>query len=157
MGEKFSVINLIQMCPLITRHNNLFRCHESPGRLTSTDITTSEENFLHNRGGGGRSRHQRTTGGVRNHKMPRSHSFAAKFEDHHLQRNFAKNGDEFVWDRETRKFMPNNPDSGLRHGHSDLRLDRGFSHQNMNIHVHAQHQDVKPLKPQHFKTIIFLS
>lgn len=67
----------------------------------------------------------------------------------------------FVYDRHERKFLPS---TGLRHGHSDLRLDRGFketpawhkepvkrTYSRELVHQHEQ------LEPQRFKTIIFLS
>ena len=67
---------------------------------------------------------------------------------------------EYVYDREERKFVAA---GGLRHGHSDLRLDRGFKQPHYGLgtgnHHHSKEivREQRQLEPQRFKTIIFLS
>lgn len=79
-------------------------------------------------------------------------------------------GDEYVYDRFERKFV--RPESGMRHGHSDLRLDRGFKQPHFaaqfqpskgkdNYHERLFSKEIthhqEQIEPQRFKTIIFLS
>lgn len=95
----------------------------------------------------------------------RSHSFLVKpstfrFEDAFYHHRHDIDND-FIYDRNERKFVKN---TSLKHGHSDLRLDRnvgGGSQDHLRLTagpyhkelVHHQHQ----IEPQRFKTIIFLS
>ena len=93
--------------------------------------------------------------------------------------NHIADEDEYVYSREERRFVSSSAGGGLRHGHSDLRLDRGFKQQ-QQPHFAAQFEEAdggerqygkqqqhifsreivrqqQQLEPQRFKTIIFLS
>ncbi|TRY63682.1 hypothetical protein TCAL_16581 [Tigriopus californicus] len=109
------------------------------------------------------SKHSKNSSGLKGRS--RSHSFLVKpstfrFEDAFYHHRHDIDND-FIYDRNERKFVKN---TSLKHGHSDLRLDRnvgGGSQDHLRLTagpyhkelVHHQHQ----IEPQRFKTIIFLS